>query len=207
DEWEGFHYALDLGFWYNDVFGSPVSLALGAGWVTEMVARLTHTPVTVHGSTTNSTLHNPIQFPLNDALYVDVTHETVFMKILVAMNLTRFREDEPLPWTHIPPNRKFQSSQAAPFATNMQIQLLSCATHSEPQLRVIINDGVVPLDGLQGCPTDKNGMCAVGTFAAAQRETIKQADFEWTCRGDWNIPPGPEWNTTTGVPPAKPSKL
>ncbi|KAG8705871.1 hypothetical protein FRC08_001398, partial [Ceratobasidium sp. 394] len=76
-----------------------------------------------------------------------------------------------------------------------------------PQLRVIINDGVVPLDGLQGCPTDKNGMCAVGTFAAAQLETIKQADFEWTCRGDWNIPPGSEWNTTTGVPPAKPSRL
>jgi hypothetical protein len=60
---------------YNDVFGSPVSLALGAGWVTEMVARLTHTPVTVHDSTTNATLHNPVQFPLNDALYVDVTHE------------------------------------------------------------------------------------------------------------------------------------
>ncbi|KAG8744060.1 hypothetical protein FRC10_010845 [Ceratobasidium sp. 414] len=123
------------------------------------------------------------------------------------MNLTRFLEDEPLPWTHIPPNRKFQSSQAAPFATNMQIQLLSCATHSEPQLRVIINDGVVPLDGLQGCPADKNGMCAVDTFVAAQRATIKQADFEWTCRGDWNVPPGPEWNTTTGMPPAKPRVL
>ncbi|QRW13206.1 histidine phosphatase family containing protein [Ceratobasidium sp. AG-Ba] len=204
DEWEGFHYALDLGFWYNDVFGSPVSLALGAGWVKEMIARLTHTPVAVHDSTTNSTLHNLIQFPLNDALYVDVTHETTFMKILVAMNLTRFLEDEPLPWTHIAPNRKFQSSQAAPFATNMQIQLLSCATHSEPQLRVIINDGVVPLDGLEGCPKDKDGMCSVDKFVEAQKASIKQADFEWTCRGDWQVPPGPEWNTTTGVPPAKP---
>ncbi|KAG8704002.1 hypothetical protein FRC09_003832 [Ceratobasidium sp. 395] len=204
EEWEGFHYALDLGFWYNDVFGSPVSLALGAGWVKEMVARLSHTPITVHDSTTNSTLHNPTQFPLNDALYVDVTHETVFMKILVAMNLTRFQEEEPLPWTHIVRNRRFQSSQAAPFATNMQIQLLSCATHSEPQVRVIINDGVVPLNGLEGCPTDKNGMCAVDAFVAAQCATIERADFEWTCRGDWNVPPGPEWNTSTGMPPTKP---
>ncbi|KAF8607448.1 phosphoglycerate mutase-like protein [Ceratobasidium sp. AG-I] len=203
EEWEGFHYALDLGFWYNDVFGSPISLALGAGWVTELVARLSHTPVKVHDTTTNATLHNPVQFPLNDALYVDVTHETVFMKILVAMNLTSFLEDEPLPWTHIPPNRKFQSSQAAPFATNMQIQLLSCASHSEPQLRVIINDGVVPLSGLQGCGTNKDGMCAIDTFVAAQRANIEKADFEWTCRGDWNVPPGPEWNTTSGMPPPK----
>ena len=60
---------------YNDVFGSPISLALGAGWVTELVARLSHTPVKVHDTTTNATLHNPVQFPLNDALYVDVTHE------------------------------------------------------------------------------------------------------------------------------------
>ncbi|CAE6441606.1 unnamed protein product [Rhizoctonia solani] len=203
EEWEGFHYALDLGFWYNDVFGSPISLALGAGWVTEMVARLTHTPVTVHNTTTNSTLHNPTQFPLHDSLYVDVTHETVFMKILVAMNLTQFNDD-PLPWTHIPAKRSFQSSQAAPFATNMQIQLLSCENRPEPQLRVIINDGVVALDGLDSCPKDKDGMCPVDAFVAAQRASLAKADYEWTCRGDWNLPEGPEWNTTTGMPPPRP---
>ncbi|KAG9075826.1 hypothetical protein FS749_012465 [Ceratobasidium sp. UAMH 11750] len=120
------------------------------------------------------------------------------------MNLTQFREDEPLPWTHIPPNRKFQTSQITPLATNMQIQLLSCSTRSKPQLRVIINDGVVPLDGLQGCPADENGMCAVDTFVAAQRAMVAQVDYEWTCRGDWSVPSGPDWNTTTGLPPAKP---
>ncbi|KAF8688406.1 Phosphoglycerate mutase-like protein, partial [Rhizoctonia solani] len=203
EEWEGFHYALDLGFWYNDVFGSPISLALGAGWVTEMVARLTHTPVEVHNTTTNATLHNPIQFPLHDSMYVDVTHETVFMKILVAMNLTQFK-DEPLPWTHIPPKRKFQSSQAAPFATNMQIQLLSCASQPEPQLRVIVNDGVVALDGLDQCPTNKDGLCPLGAFVAAQKASLAKADFDWTCHGEWELPEGPEWNTTTGTPPPRP---
>ncbi|KAG9087565.1 hypothetical protein FS749_002836, partial [Ceratobasidium sp. UAMH 11750] len=78
EEWEGFHYSIDLEFWYDHAFGSPFSLAQGAGWVTEMVARLMHTPVAVHDLSTNATLHNPIQFPLNDALYVDVTHDTVF---------------------------------------------------------------------------------------------------------------------------------
>ena len=41
-------------------------------------------------------------------------------------------------------------------------------------------------------------------FVEAQRETIGKTDWAWACLGDWEIPPGHEWNTTTGEPPAKP---
>lgn len=204
EEWEGFDYSLDLGYWYSNAFGSPTSFALGAGWVTELVARLTHTPVTVHNTTTNATLHNPIQFPLHDAIYMDATHDVDLMEFLVTMNLSQFRDD-PLPWTHIPPNRKFRSSQLTPFASNMQIQLLSCATHDSPQLRLILNDGVVALDQLPNCPKNKDGLCAVDDFVAAQRANLAQVDYDWACRGEWDVPPGPEWNTTVGMPPPKPS--
>ena len=88
----------DLNFWYTSGFGSPVGRAQGIGYVQELVARLTKTPIQTvcyndshflclvfdhcyalsqHNSTTNSTLDdNPITFPLDGrALYVDATHE------------------------------------------------------------------------------------------------------------------------------------
>lgn len=134
------------------------------------------------------------------------------------MNLTNFAADGQLPSTHIPPNRVFRSSRIAPFATNMQIQrklfiafrlvhlaitlqVLSCTSRTEPQLRIIINDGVTPLTSVRGCPVDKDGMCPLNTFVDAQKETIGTASWEWACYGDWEVQEG--WETTRGMPPAK----
>ena len=71
---------LDLGFWYSVAWGSPFGRVLGIGYVQELVARLTHTPIATHNSSTNATLDdNPVTFPLNDSLYVDATHEVVVL--------------------------------------------------------------------------------------------------------------------------------
>jgi hypothetical protein len=65
---------------YDSAFGAPLARALGIGYVQELVARLTHTPIESHNSSTNSTLDdNPITFPLNHSLYVDATHEVVVL--------------------------------------------------------------------------------------------------------------------------------
>jgi len=203
-EWEGFDYALDLGFWYNSAFGSPVGRVQGIGWIQELVARLTHTPIAVHNSSTNSTLDdNPITFPLGQSLYVDATHEVVVLNIITALNLTNFAASGPLPYDHIPHNRSFKTSQLAPFATNIQFQLLECTSVPGPQIRVIINDGVTPLTGIKGCPEQRDGMCPVDTFVAAQKEIIADTDWEWGCHGNWTLPEGPAWNTTSGAPPRK----
>jgi hypothetical protein len=45
EEWDGFDHALDLYFWYGSGFGSPVARVQGIGYVQELVARLTHTPI------------------------------------------------------------------------------------------------------------------------------------------------------------------
>jgi hypothetical protein len=45
EEWAGFDHALDLYFWYGSAFGSPVARVQGVGYVQELVARLTHTPI------------------------------------------------------------------------------------------------------------------------------------------------------------------
>ena len=143
---------MDISFWYNSAYGSPVARAQGIGWIQELVARLTHTPIAVHNSSTNATLHRPETFPLGNSLYVDATHEVVVLNgafvhlvlpptccsvsllVITALNLSNFAENGPLPSDHIPKHRTFVASELAPFGTNIQFQraftlcslLLSC---------------------------------------------------------------------------------
>ncbi|THH15597.1 hypothetical protein EW146_g4910 [Bondarzewia mesenterica] len=202
EEWEGFDYAMDIFFWYNSAFGSPVARVQGLGYIQELVARLSHTPIETHNSSTNATLNdNPVTFPLNQSLYVDATHEVVVLNVITALNLTSFAAFGPLPTDHIPKKRFFRVSELAPFSTNIQFQLLSCPAKHADQIRIIINDAVAPLTGIQGCPSDSHGMCPVDTFVEAQKKIIANTDWIWSCHGDWEVPAGHEWNTTTGDAP------
>ncbi|KZT11458.1 phosphoglycerate mutase-like protein [Laetiporus sulphureus 93-53] len=204
EEWEGFDYAMDLYFWYDSAFGAPLAKVLGIGYVQELVARLTHMPIEMHNTSTNSTLDDsPVTFPLGQSLYVDATHEVVVLHVITALNLTTLASSGPLPADHIPSHRSFKASYLAPFATNIQFQLLSCSSVPDPQIRIIINDGVAPLTGIKGCPDQKDGMCPLATFVEAQNEIIQDADWEYGCHGDWEVPAGPAWNTTTGLPPPR----
>ncbi|KAG7086094.1 hypothetical protein E1B28_003609 [Marasmius oreades] len=205
-EWEGFNYAFDLWLWYNSAFGSPVGRVQGAGWVQEMINRLERKPVTQDNNrfSMNFTLDGDIRtFPVNQSLYVDATHDAVMLNIITALNLTYFAQDGPLPFDHIPENRTFRVTQLAPFASNIQFQLLSCDSQPEPQIRVIINDGVAPLSNIEGCPSNKDGMCPVETFVRAQKKLLDTVDWDWACNGDWDVEEGPGWETVTGDPPAK----
>ncbi|KAI6045790.1 histidine phosphatase superfamily [Pisolithus marmoratus] len=197
-EWEGFDYAHDINFWYGVSFGSPLSKALGIGYVQELVSRLTQTPIEIHNSSTNATLHNAVTFPFGHSLYVDATHEVVVMNVLTALGLKSLAETGPLPTDHIPEGLSFKTSQVAPFATNVQFQILSCSSEVGPQIRVIVNDGVVPLNVLEGCPDNRHGMCPVDAFAEAQKEHIRTTDWNLVCNKDWKVPEG--WNTTSGYP-------
>ncbi|KIJ59176.1 hypothetical protein HYDPIDRAFT_101150, partial [Hydnomerulius pinastri MD-312] len=198
-EWEGFDYAcVYLTPLYGTSFGSPTARAQGIGYVQELVSRLTETPIETHNSSTNATLHNPITFPFGHSLYVDATHEVVVMNVLTALNLSSFAATGPLPTDHIPERRSFRSAEVAPFATNIQFQLLACSSEPDPQIRVIVNDGVVPLDILEGCSENFHGMCSVGAFVDAQKQSIRTTDWAFVCDSDWEVPDG--WNTTAGYP-------
>ncbi|KAF9026466.1 phosphoglycerate mutase-like protein [Hymenopellis radicata] len=202
EEWDGFDYALDLSFWYNSAFGSPVARVQGVGYVQELIARLTQERIKEHRFSTNATLDDdPTTFPFGDSLYVDATHEVVVLNIITALNLTTLASAGPLPYDHIPASRPFKVSELAPFATNIQFQLLECTSTPGPQIRIIINDGVVPLTGIKGCPEQKDGMCPVEKFVAAQKELIEDVDWEYDCHTQFDIPPGPAWETVTGDTP------
>ncbi|KAI5451363.1 hypothetical protein NCC49_001672 [Naganishia albida] len=184
EEWKAFEYRYDIMWWYGSSFGSPVARASGIGYVQELVSRLTHTRIEEHNSTTNSSFHNDLQFPLNDALYVDFTHDTTFAELLPTLNLTSFAASGTPPLDHIPKHRSFISSKFCPFATNMQFQVLACGDTSSDEpthIRLILNDGVVPLTGLRGCPEDEEGKCPIDTFVGALKEIIGEVDFAREC--------------------------
>jgi hypothetical protein len=79
------------------------------------------------------------------------------------------------------------------------VKVLECTSTPGEQIRIIVNDGVSPLTGIKGCPNQKDGMCPVDKFVAAQKEILSQIDWKYACYGDWEIPDG--WQTTTGEPP------
>ncbi len=68
----------DLGLWYSFGPGNPASAAQGVGYVQELVARLTQTPIDDFSTVLNRTLDgNNVTFPLHQPVYVDATHDTV----------------------------------------------------------------------------------------------------------------------------------
>ncbi|OJT04255.1 3-phytase A [Trametes pubescens] len=160
-EWARLDYSVDLHFWYSFALVARFAWAR-IGYVQELVARLSHTPIASHNSSTNAT------FPLDQSLYVDATHQLVVLNVLTALNLTSFARDGPLPATHILHNRAFRIAHLAPFATNVQFQ--------HPHIRVIVNDGVVPLMDIRGCPENANGACPMPVIIDAMREIIKETD-------------------------------
>ncbi|KAF9257552.1 phosphoglycerate mutase-like protein [Marasmius fiardii PR-910] len=185
EEWEGFDYAHDLLHWYKFGFGSPFARVQVAGWIQEMIHRLERKPVTKETNrfSMNFTLDGDIRtFPVDQSLYVDTTHEEQILGVITALNLTSFAEDGPLPYDYIPKERKFRTSRLSAFGSNIQFQLLSCSSEPEPQIRIIINDGVVPLTGIEGCHFNEYGLCSVETFVRAQRKLLDAIDWDWICR-------------------------
>jgi len=67
-----------LFMWYGSGPGSPMSAALGKGYVQELVSRLTKTRISEFNSSVNRNIvGDEVLFPLGQPLYVDVTHDTV----------------------------------------------------------------------------------------------------------------------------------
>jgi len=64
--------------WYGSGPGSPISAAMGKGYVQELVSRLTKKRISEFDSSVNRSLAgDEVLFPFGQPLYVDATHDTV----------------------------------------------------------------------------------------------------------------------------------
>ncbi|PLW18002.1 hypothetical protein PCANC_07182 [Puccinia coronata f. sp. avenae] len=189
-EWKDFTYANDLEFWYSSSFGNPDSAALGAGWAEELLARLTQISPTKSMTSINLTLDaNPTTFPLNQTIYVDATHDTVLTAVIVALNLTSLAQSGPLPTDRRLEPRSFTSTHISPFGAQLAAQVMTCPTapgssSSSKSIRFILNDAVVPVDGLQGCePNNSTGLCDLDDFISGLESRLAEIDYQDTCFG------------------------
>jgi hypothetical protein len=113
----------------------------------------------------------------------------VVSAIIVAFNFSSFSANGPLPTDHIPLNRSWIVNQIAPFGTNLIGQVLSCPTSSQPtHIRWILNDAVIPLTGIPGCQTNKDGLCELSEFINATKARIAEINFVFDCFGNYSIP-------------------
>ncbi|KZV73339.1 phosphoglycerate mutase-like protein [Peniophora sp. CONT] len=189
-EWEAYEYHTDLIFWYSNGPGGTSVAAQGIGYVQELIARLTQTPLISFDTTTNATLDaSNVTFPLDQPIFVDASHDTFISAIAVALNLTALARGGPLPTDRIAKDRRWIVSHISPFSTNLVAQVLSCpANGTATHIRWIFNDAVVPLTGVRGCAEDKNGLCELNAYIEGTKARIAEVDFAFDCFANYTVP-------------------
>jgi hypothetical protein len=192
DEWRGFEYAFDLNYQANYGFMSPSGPAQGIGWVQELVARLTSTPITDHFTTQNVTLDgNATSFPLDQAFYADFSHGSQLVSVLSAMNFTSLADV--LSAKEIATSRNFIASHIVPFAARLYVELLECNEEDDVDggdahrhyIRTFLNDALLPMSADQGClgrNAKRDGLCPLSSFVKhVNSVSVPKADYEHAC--------------------------
>ncbi|KAK8929848.1 3-phytase A [Metarhizium anisopliae] len=162
EEWRGYEYYESLEKWYGYGPANPLGPTQGVGYVNELIARLSHSPVQDHTSTNETLDSNPSTFPLNRLLYADFSHDNTMMTVYAALGIYTNA-------TEIPTDRRvspktadgYSASQAVPFGARMYVEKMHCGGDDYEMVRVLVNDRVMPL---KGCKADKLGRCEVGDF-------------------------------------------
>lgn len=155
--------------------GNALGPVQGVGYVNELLARLTDSPVHDH------TQHNAsLSFPLHKKLYADFSHENLMVAVYAAMGLFNVTEgDAPNP-KKIPKDweeRVWRASRMVPFSARMVVERLECGRvrvedvrgeeqKTETFVRVFVNDALQPLE-FCGAKV-REGMCRLDAFVKSQ---------------------------------------
>ncbi|KAI8932972.1 hypothetical protein NX059_010440 [Plenodomus lindquistii] len=164
-EWHAYDYLQSLGKYYGYGPGNPLAAAQGAGYVNELIARLTGKPVDDHTNTNRTLDSDPATFPLNRKVYADFSHDNDMSGVLAALGL--YNNTKPLSNTTIESTKDTYGYSAAwtvPFAARIYVEKLQCK-HDDEYVRVIVNDRVQPLEF---CGGDKYGRCTLSKFVESQ---------------------------------------
>ncbi|TFK33287.1 histidine phosphatase superfamily [Crucibulum laeve] len=166
DEFRQFEYFGDLDKYYNTGYGQALGRVQGVGYVNELLARLTGTPVRDNTQTNRTLDSSPITFPLNHSIYADFSHDNQMIAIYAAIGL--FEQAVALDPTTPDPKRNWLASKLVPFSAKMVTEKLVCADgkgKGKEYVRMLVNDALQPL---KFCGADKDGLCELQAFVKSQ---------------------------------------
>lgn len=169
-EWQSYGYYQSISKYYGFGPGNPLGPAQGVGWVNELIARLTDTPVE-DSTTTNSSL----PFELGRGLYADFSHDNDMMSIFAALKLFDNTRELPKEYVVGPESAEaagYSAAWAVPFGGRLVVEKMVCTDAEtgrmgdveeavKEKVRVLMNDRVVPL---QWCGGGLDGKCALEEF-------------------------------------------
>ncbi|KAF2194655.1 acid phosphatase [Zopfia rhizophila CBS 207.26] len=182
EEWHQYDYYQSLGKYYGYGNGNPLGPTQGVGYVNELLARLTETPVQ-DSTSTNSTLDSdPKTFPLDRKVYADFSHDNDMSAIFGALGL--YNSTKPLSNSTLEGTDEtngFSSALTVPFAARMYVEKLSCDGEKEEFVRVIVNDRVIPLEF---CDGDEYGRCTLSKFVESQSFTRSGGHWDQCFNGN-----------------------
>lgn len=208
-EWRDFEYQLGMMFYGDHGFGSPSGRAQGIGYVTELAARLEGRLIHSSDTSVNYTYDdNTAQFPLDQPLYMDMSHDDVVWGVLTALGLEYFKYGpHGLPPTYPPPPQRFQMHDVVPFGARLFSEIWTCpadtsfeeldpilytnpdlSSHKDTKdyIRLVLNYAPVPLDGNPGCPNAQNGFCELNDFLRGIPKLKKGAMYQYACYGNYS---------------------
>jgi len=164
DEWEHYSHYQDVSKFYGFGNGNRLGPSQGVGWVNELVARLTDSPVKDHTSTNSTLTHDDETFPLGRKIYADFGHDNDMITVMFAMGLfdeMRNITIEPLVDGHV---KAWSVASTVPFAGRMYVEKMICTeseTLNEEMVRVVVNERIMPLTQCNG---DVYGRCRLSNF-------------------------------------------
>ncbi|KAM5541221.1 hypothetical protein V8D89_005150 [Ganoderma adspersum] len=191
EDFRDFEYHGDVEKYYKDGYGNALGAVQGVGYVNELLARLTGTPVRDH------TTHDPTgEFPLGRTLYADFTHENLMVPVFAALGL--FNVSRPLdprvrpgylsrlglggswhPHSLGEEGQRWIASQMVPFSARMVTERLACTARDGEvgeYVRILVNDAVQPLEF---CGAGEDGMCRLEGFVESQGYARRSGDGDF----------------------------
>ncbi|KAJ7322877.1 phytase [Mycena albidolilacea] len=182
-EFESFEYSSDLDKYYSTGYGGRLGRVQGVGYVNELLARLTNSPVVDHTSTNTTLNADPATFPLNRTIYADFTHDSVLTAVLSAIGLFPTHK---LKTTHPKAHRVWRASEIMTFSTRMVVEKLTCERSvrgrdtSDSYIRILFNEVLQPL---HFCGAKKKGpwrgLCQFDAFLESQAYSRNDGEGDW----------------------------
>ncbi|WWD05867.1 hypothetical protein V865_003951 [Kwoniella europaea PYCC6329] len=198
EEWEIFGHGKDLKRWYDLGETSRYGPTMGAGYVNELLARLTDSEV-VDSTTTNHTLDSDERTFSKGGkrFFVDFGHDNEMLETISALGL--LTQHRPLPTTSVPPKRTYILSRIVPFGARIAFERVSCQMGNwEPDpetgsllrddqgndgkrdyIRILINDeiesGNHPSCEFSGLANF--GLCELDSFVDSQQFATQDVDW------------------------------